>query len=100
MRYKIIIHKSRINICKPVLSVPPRKKILVYLQLMLVCFMLWMRDALGFPSAITYLTDVITVLILFFEFSKIKKRIEKCKNKSTGTYCVGNFDLHDFWSDD
>lgn len=81
MRYKIIIHKSRINICKPVLSVPPRKKILVYLQLMLVCFMLWMRDALGFPSAITYLTDVITVLILFFEFSKIKKGLKNARIK-------------------
>ena len=55
MKYKIKIHKSMIF--NTVLKIPPKKKMLVYAQIILVCFMLWARDVLGAPSAITYITD-------------------------------------------
>ena len=69
MKYKIKKYKP--TVIKPVFSIPPKKKLLVYAQLILVCFMLWIRDVLGAPSAITYITDVITIAILFFQFFKI-----------------------------
>ena len=64
-----------------VLKIPPKKKILVYAQIILVCFMLWARDVLGAPSAITYITDVITITILFFQFLKIRKGIRGTRVK-------------------
>ena len=79
MRYKIKIHKSMVF--NTVLKIPPKKKILVYAQIILVCFMLWARDVLGVPSAITYITDVITITILFFQFFKIRKGIRGTRVK-------------------
>lgn len=79
MKYKIKIHKSMIF--NTVLKIPPKKKILVYAQIILVCFMLWARDVLGAPSAITYITDVITITILFFQFLKIRKGIRGTRVK-------------------
>ena len=79
MRYKIKIHKSMVF--NTVLKIPPKKKILVYAQIILVCFMLWARDVLGVPSAITYITDVITITLLFFQFFKIRKGIRGTRVK-------------------
>lgn len=80
MKYKIKKYKP--TVIKPVFSIPPKKKLLVYAQLILVCFMLWIRDVLGAPSAITYITDVITIAVLFFQFFKIKKGIQSTKVKA------------------
>lgn len=54
-----------------VIKIPSKKKILIYIQVIYVCFMLWLRDVVGLPSAILYLTDVITVLIIFLQFRDI-----------------------------
>lgn len=50
----------------------------IYLQIIFVLVMLWLRDVMHFPSAITYVTDVLLVMILFFNvFQKSKVRIFK-----------------------
>lgn len=48
-----------------VLRLLPKNKIAVYAQIVLVMIMFWLRDVLNFPSAITYLTDVLLIYILF-----------------------------------
>ena len=40
-------------------------KMFIYAQLLLVLVMLWFRDVLHFPSAITYITDVLLALLVF-----------------------------------
>lgn len=56
-----------------VLHLPQRGKRAVYLQIGLVMIMLWLRDVLGFPPAITYLTDVITVFLLLSAMRRINR---------------------------
>ena len=58
-----------------VIRLPSKRKILIYCQLLLIFTMLWLRDILGFSSSITYLTDLILVLIIIFNFNKIKHTI-------------------------
>ena len=58
---------------KLVLHLPQRGKWAVYLQLGLVMVMLWLRDMLGFPGAITYLTDVFTVFLLLSAIGRINR---------------------------
>lgn len=59
-----------------VIKIPSKKKILIYTQVIYVCFMLWLRDVVGLPSAILYLTDIITVLIIFLQFRDIIKGLK------------------------
>ena len=58
---------------KLVLHLPQRGKRAVYLQIGLVMVMLWLRDTLGVPSAITYLTDVFTVFLLLSAMGRINR---------------------------
>lgn len=59
-----------------VIKIPSKKKIMIYIQVIYVCFMLWIRDVVGFPSAIVYLTDVIMISIIFFQFQDIIKGLK------------------------
>lgn len=45
-------------------------KSFIYAQILFVLVMLWFRDVLNFPSAITYVTDVFLVLLLIQTFYK------------------------------
>lgn len=47
-------------------------KTFIYAQILFVLVMLWLRDVLGLPSAITYITDVI--LVLLFIITAYKKK--------------------------
>ena len=47
------------------INLKPNKKSLIYAQILFVSVMLWFRDVLHFPSAITYITDVFLVLLVF-----------------------------------
>ena len=40
----------------------------IYVQIFFVFVMLWLRDALHFPSAISYITDLLLLLTLFLSF--------------------------------
>lgn len=40
-------------------------KTLIYAQILLVLVMFWLRDVLHFPSAITYITDLILIILVF-----------------------------------
>lgn len=60
----------------------PRKKIRgIYLQLILVLVMFWLRDILNFPSSITYLTDVLLVFLLVKEYRNIFSNIKNSNSK-------------------
>lgn len=48
-------------------------KSLVYIQIFFVMVMLWFRDVLSFPSAITYVTDMVLVLLAVQSFHKNTK---------------------------
>ncbi len=65
------------------IKLPSKNKLLVYCQFILVMIMFWLRDVLHFPSAITYLTDVILVYALFMKFPIIRNRIKQanCKHQ-------------------
>ena len=58
---------------KLIIKIPSKKKLPIYIQIIFVCFMLWIRDTLGLPSAITYLTDIFTIYMIVFRFFSIKK---------------------------
>ena len=47
----------------------------VYIQIAYVMVMLFLRDVIGLPSAITYLTDVIMVLAFILCFKRIQKSV-------------------------
>ncbi|MBE7064719.1 MAG: hypothetical protein E7384_02750 [Ruminococcaceae bacterium] len=47
------------------INLKPNNKTLLYAQILLVLVMLWFRDVLYFPSAITYITDINLVLLVF-----------------------------------
>ena len=66
---------------KLVLHFPPKNKILIYAQLILVMFVFFLRDFLHFPSFVTYITDLVLVLILLQSFQRIKR----CSRKYTKT---------------
>ncbi len=54
------------------------EKSLVYIQIIFVLFMLFLRDVLSFPSVITYFTDVVLVLLAVQSFyNNPKLRIYK-----------------------
>ena len=62
----------------PNMKLKLNNKSLVYMQIFFVMVMLWLRDVLHFPSAITYVTDAIMVLLVFFYlFKKSKLKILK-----------------------
>lgn len=48
-------------------------KSLVYVQIVFVMVMLWFRDVFHFPSAITYVTDLLLVGMLFWSISRNKE---------------------------
>ena len=48
------------------------KKTAVYIQIMFVLVMLWLRDVLHFPSYISYLTDILLLIVIFSVFYKKK----------------------------
>ena len=62
-----------------ILRLPPKTTIAVYMQILLVMLMLWLRDFLSFPSAITYLTDIIMVFLVFRYYGHIKKSVSLAK---------------------
>lgn len=47
----------------------------VYIQIAYVMVMLFLRDVIGLPSAITYITDVIMVLAFILCFKRIQKSV-------------------------
>lgn len=67
---------------KFVLKLPPKRQRLIYYQLYLVFFMFWMRDILHFPSAITYITDIITIIICISRFETVKRTLKISENKT------------------
>lgn len=67
---------------KLILRLPPRISRGVYMQIILVMVMFWLRDVWHFPSAITYLTDVLTVWILMSRFNRIKSSISFARAKT------------------
>ncbi len=58
------------------IKLPPRKQRLVYYQIYLIFFMYWLKDVLHFPSAITYLTDVITIYLFITRIKSISRNIK------------------------
>lgn len=65
-----------------ILRLPPKTSRAVYIQIILVMVMFWLRDFLHFPSAITYLTDVLTIWIIVSHFSRIKASISQAGAKT------------------
>lgn len=70
------------------IKLPAKNKLLVYCQFILVMIMFWLRDVLHFPSAITYVTDVILLYVLFMKFPLIRNRVKqascRCQLKIVG----------------
>lgn len=60
---------------KFILHLPPRNSRWVYYQIFLVMVMFWLRDSVGIPSSITYLTDIITFCLLIKNIKRIRKTI-------------------------
>lgn len=50
-----------------------KNKTVIYAQIFFVLVMLWLRDVLHFPSAISYITDVLLLFLLFASFYKKSK---------------------------
>lgn len=73
-----------------ILRLPPKSKILVYAQILWIMIMLWLRDVVGLPSLVTYLTDVFTVLLLFFQLHRIRNnvRCSSVTNQSRIISCI------------
>ena len=42
-----------------IIQIPSKKRMVVFMQILYIHFMLWIRDILGLPFAITYLTDIL-----------------------------------------
>ena len=57
---------------KLILHLPPKRKIFIYGQIVWVLIMLWLRDILGFPSFVTYLTDVMAIWTLVSNINQIR----------------------------
>lgn len=51
----------------------------IYFQIFWVCIMYWLQSVLHFPGAITYLTDIVTVLLLFFSGNSLKQGLLSVK---------------------
>ena len=62
---------------KLILRLPPKSKILIYVQIFWVMVMLWLRDVVGLPSLITYFTDVIAVCLLVLQANGIQSGIRQ-----------------------
>ena len=58
-----------------ILRLPPKSKILVYAQILWVMIMLWLRDVVGLPSLVTYVTDVFVVCLLIFQMQRIRYHV-------------------------
>ena len=56
-----------------IIQIPSKKRMVVFMQILYIHFMLWIRDILGLPFAITYLTDILTIYMIVFHFFSIKK---------------------------
>ena len=67
---------------KLVLRLPPKKKILVYAQIVWVMIMLWLRDVVGLPSWITYFTDVLLVCMLVLQLNGIRSGLRRTPVKT------------------
>lgn len=57
-----------------IIQIPSKKRMVVFMQILYIHFMLWIRDILGLPFAITYLTDILTIYMIVFHFFSIKNR--------------------------
>lgn len=64
-----------------VLKLPRQKVRGIYLQLVLVLVMFWLRDVLSFPSSITYMTDVLLLFLLVKEYKNIFSNIKTSNSK-------------------
>lgn len=58
-------------------KIPKRVNFIINIQIVLVCFMWLAISMFNFPSVITYITDILLVLSLFFCLSKIQWKIKK-----------------------
>ena len=72
-----------------ILHLPPKQKILVYIQLLWVMVMLWLRDVVGLPSAITYATDIFTVCLLIQNINRIRRNVRIAKTTSQSKILLG-----------
>lgn len=54
---------------------------LIYLQIIYILSMLFLRDVIGLPSFILYLTDIINILSIVYSFGRIQKAVIKSKAK-------------------
>lgn len=55
-----------------IIQIPSKKRMVVFMQILYIHFMLWIRDILGLPFAITYLTDILTIYMIVFHFFNLK----------------------------
>lgn len=59
------------------LNIPKRRNFIINIQIVLVCFMWLAISMLKFPSVITYITDALLVISLFFCLKNIQRQIKK-----------------------
>lgn len=67
---------------KLVLYLPRGERLFVYIQLLWIMIMLWLRDVAGFPSAIAYLTDIILAYILIMNINSIRRENHRACTKT------------------
>ena len=74
---------------KLVFRVPGKGRTAVYLLLGWVMVMLWLRDVLKLPSAITYLTDIMVVYLIVTRINKIIRENKMVKtNVQSGIFAA------------